>query len=450
MISKNTFTQLQHWTDGSYLEKSKLYRSVHGICRVVYITVHEFIKNELSLRAAALTFTILLSLVPLLAMSTAVVKGLGDSDHLKQVVYRYIDTLDNSSPSGTTDQPASLSTNQETGSNLYQHLHSAIDKIFNYVDRTSFATLGTFGMAGIVVSVILVLSNIEMAMNAIWHVESGRSPMRKIADYLALIVIMPISINIGLAAGTVLESESLFSKVTMLLPVVWVQALVLKLIPIFFLTISLYVIYLFFPNTKVKTRPALIGALIAGFLWFEAQNMYIGLQVGVSKYNAIYGSFATLPLFLTWIYFGWIFILGGAQLAFACQNKDTYQIKPIKEQPSLRLALAFDIVDFVYRCFAAETPSTTQIFHEKYPMYHGALIEDTTEILIQHNLIHLENDNEFLKPSIPQEKMDRAKVISAILGSTFSDTKGGIQSSEALEAAAFSKYKPESDVPLEN
>ncbi len=442
----NNFSPIQliTWADDQGPRQSIVHKIIHVICRIVFITISEFRKNELSLRSGALTYTILLSLVPMLAMSTAVVKGLGGGDQLRKVVYSYVETLEQNSSTIKEANPSDKShTADQSSSNLTEHLYSAVDKIFNYVDRTNFATLGTFGVIGIFLSVILVLGNIESAMNAIWHVESGRSIMRKIADYLALLVLMPISINVGFAASAVLKNEALLSKFSLLLPMVWVQAVILKLIPIFFLTLTLYVIYLFFPHTKVKSVSALAGALFASFFWFEVQNIYISLQVGVSKYNAIYGSFATLPLFLVWLYFGWIFILTGAQIGYAVQNRNSYQLRSSEATPSQRLSIAFDIVDYVQESFKNESPASLDEFNEKFPMHSIRLVNETIDALIAHKLIHLSNSDSTIKPSILAGKTDQGKVISAILGSGFSKTDGGKKSSQALQAATASPFTPE-------
>ena len=279
-----------------------------------------------------------------------------------------------------------------------------------------------------------VLGNIEMAMNAIWHVDSGRSAMRKIADYLALLVLMPISINIGIAAGTILKNDTLLSKFSIILPFTWMQALILKLIPVLFLALTLYVIYLFFPNTKVKTIPAMVGALFAGFFWFQVQNLYISMQVGVAKYNAIYGSFATLPLFLVWIYFGWIFILAGAQIAYAYQHKDSFHLTSKESPASMRLAIAYDILDYVQQCFEEEQEATVDGFAETYPMHDLRVICDTLAQLQEHGLIHQTEDSRFLKPSIPRKRIDYKKVVQAIVGSEYSETEGGKKSNLVLNA----------------
>jgi membrane protein len=438
MLIQFSPSQLYEWADKQtpQHDRSVFHRFAHTLCRIILITVQEFRKNELSLRAAALTFTVMLSLVPILAMSTAVVKGLGGGDQLKTVVYSYVSTLEGGGQqtSDSAGGDTATATKKESSSNLTEHLYSAIDKLFAYVERTNFATLGTFGMAGIFLSVILVLGNIEMAMNAIWHVHSGRSAMRKIADYLALLVLMPISINIGIAAGTILKNDTLLSKFNIILPFAWMQALILKLIPILFLALTLYVIYLFFPNTKVKTIPAMVGALFAGFFWFQVQNVYISMQVGVANYNAIYGSFATLPLFLVWIYFGWIFILAGAQIAYAYQHKDSFHLTSKESPASMRLAIAYDILDYVQQCFEEEQNATSEGFAEKYPMHDQRIIGDTLNQLQKQGLIHQTEENQFLKPSLPRQRVDYKKVVQAIVGAEYSETEGGKKSNLVLNA----------------
>ena len=437
MHTSLSLSRLIQWADSPQPKHSGFSRILHTFCRVVLITAHHFNKNELSLRAAALTFTVMLSLVPILAMSTAVIKGFGGGDQLKNVVYSYVATLDGGSTPVVTENGGPIEEDSDSAeSSLPQHLYSAIDKLFDYVDRTNFATLGTFGVAGIILSVVLVLGNIEMAMNSIWHVESGRSLMRKISDYLALIVLMPISVNVGLASSAVLTNEALLSKFSILIPMVWIQAIILKLLPIFFLALTLYVIYLFFPNTKVKTIPAMTGALFAGYFWFEAQNIYISLQVGVSKYNAIYGSFATLPLFLVWVYVGWIFILLGAQIAYSFQNKDSMRLLSHHTPPSLKLAVAYDILDYVQKKFNTEQPASLQDFLNDYPMHTSAVVQQTLDLLRDAHLIHWLDDQKSIKPSIPQEKLDNTKVVKAILGSTYGETEGGKKCCKVLNAVS--------------
>jgi membrane protein len=435
-------SRLKAWADRPQtapLAGSGLWRLV---VRLLLITATEFNKNALSLRSAALTYTVLLSLVPILAMSTAVVKGLGGGDQLRKAAYSYIDTLTErgwkslgqavivTSPSETSDTRV-----PEHPVSLTDHLRSAVDQLFDYVDKTNFATLGSIGVVGILLSVILVLSFIEEAMNSIWKVASGRSLLRKIADYLTLLILLPISINVAFAASALLQSPAMIAKIDILIPFVWLQALLLKALPVAIITVTFYVMYIFFPNTKVKTLPALVGATLAAVLWTAVQDIYISLQIGVANYNAIYGSFATLPLFLVWIYLGWLFILGGAQVAFACQNMATYRFLPLAAVPSLKLGAAFDIMDCIALAFADARTIRPDNLASSLPHYEQAIIAEVLHTLRLAGLVHVsQSDNRLLPASTVEGTLYQA-VVPTILGTDRADTAGGARSIQAIEAA---------------
>jgi membrane protein len=441
-LHQSRSTGLFTWADNPPPSKNPLSWLLYTIIRLCLITFSELRKNDLALRSGALTYTVLLSLVPVLAMSSAVVKGLGGGDQLREVAYSYIDTLDTGFGSiGPKPEPPPFQIvdipDEQTDSSLTSHLRSALDRLFDYVDKTNFATLGTFGMVGILLSVILVLSNIEVAMNSIWHVKDSRSIPRKIADYLTLIVLLPISINIALVASAFLKNPTLASKFQILIPFIWLQTLILQFVPVFFIALTFYVIYIFFPNTKVKTGPAMLGAFLAALLWFGVQNTYISLQVGVSRYNAIYGSFATLPLFLVWMYLGWLFILGGAQLAYACQNLGTYRLAPTVTPPSQRLSAAFDIMESVQKSFKEKIPVTAQDIIESHPAYNASVLQDVIQELITAEVLHISTTHEQLLPAAPDTKLDHRVLIGIILGTEAPDTPGGAFCLKAMNAASL-------------
>jgi len=415
------------------------------LIRIILITAREFQINHLSLRSGALTYTILLSMVPMLAMSTAVVKGLGGGDQLREVVYKYIETLEQTPAIDLTvpgqgeerGRPPATSEKDEPAG-LTTHLRSAADQLFDYVDRTSFATLGTFGMLGIFLSVILVLNHIEDAMNTIWRVEAGRSLIRKVTDYLTLMVLMPISINVALAAGTILESQTLAIHIDRFVPVSWIQLLLLKGVPVFFLSMTLYIVYLFFPNTKPKAIPTLVGAVLAGTLWFITQNIYISLQIGVAKYNAIYGSFATVPLFLIWIYFGWLFVLLGAQVAYAIEKNDHYQLVKKHDTPSLKLSAALDLSSAVSRGFQEQRSVDLASVNKEYNSYTPEQLEEARDTLVAAGYLHHSKESDQLMPSLPPESLSSNHIIEAVLGTITPESAGGKLSADAVRAASRS------------
>lgn len=443
------------WVDTPPAKKILPVVWAHKLVRIILITIREFELNNLSLRSGALTYTILLSMVPMLAMSTAVIKGLGGGNQLREVVYGYIDTLEQNSPlkleipgKGNDTGPPALPSEQEIPSGLTAHLRSAAGQLFDYVDRTSFATLGTFGMLGIFLSVILVLNNIEAAMNTIWQVEAGRSLTRKVTDYLTLMVLMPISLNVALAAGTILESQSLAHHIDSYIPIHWIQLVLLKGVPVFFLSITLYIVYLFFPNTKPKAIPTLIGAVLAGTLWFITQNIYIGLQIGVAKYNAIYGSFATVPLFLIWIYFGWFFVLLGAQVAYAIEKNDRYHLTESNDTPSIKLSAALDLCSAIKRSFQDSNSIDLDRVSQEYPAYTVAQLEEARDAMVAAGILHHSKESSQLMPSLPPQAITSKIIIQAVLGTMAPDSDGGRLSTMAVEAATNSM--PESSMNGDN
>ena len=188
-------------------------RLVWAVFRIIAVFCREFQRNNIPLRSSALTFTIVLSLVPTLALGTAVLKGLGAGDQMRQMAYRFIDQIDGpsepsaSSTSVSPTTPASVSAESGTSApalspiadsqkhqetKITGHLHLAVAKIFDYVEHTDFAALGAFGIIGLVIAVLSVLGRIEQAMNVIWQAESSRPMGRKLMDYLALMILLPL------------------------------------------------------------------------------------------------------------------------------------------------------------------------------------------------------------------------------------------------------------------
>ncbi|MEA2114508.1 MAG: YihY/virulence factor BrkB family protein [Thermodesulfobacteriota bacterium] len=447
--------RLTQWAFAHHPGEGKVKAALRSSVRVLVIMVQEFFNTNISLRASALTFTIILSMVPLLAMSTAILKGLGSGDQLKTVAYRLIDQLDpeqnSTKPATGTAVPvpnasdtinkanaADESTPQAHPPSLSTHLHNAVDTIFNYVENTNFAALGAFGIAGLLIAVIMVFSSVEEAMNSIWHTRRGRSLFRKIMDYLALLILLPISINVAIAGDAILESPRIMGYISTVIPSAWVVQMLFKLLPFVFITLSLMMMYLFFPHVRVKTLPAFCGAVFASIFWFLVQRAYIVLQIGVAKYNAIYGSFATVPLVLIWIQLGWTFILLGAVLAYAIQNRNHYRLPGTGSKPQQALQRAFDVLLSVYNNFALAGSTTSEQLLASCPGENKVDLDRTVELLTRGGLLHRINENGSaeLMPSLPAEKLTAAAVVRLILGHDQGiDTPGGTLADRIIQAA---------------
>ncbi|MFZ5774677.1 MAG: YihY/virulence factor BrkB family protein [Thermodesulfobacteriota bacterium] len=317
----------------------------------------EFQRDKLVLRASALTFASILALVPMLALGTAVLKGLGAGDQARLAANRLIDRLESPGsvvflePSpGKPDlvQPRTTLPPWVTGEDrrtLPDHLRLAVERVFSYVERTDFATLGVVGTAGLIIAVFAMLANIEHSMNVIWQAPASRSLGRKMTDALAMVLLLPLSVNLAFALEAMLRNETVRSLLNFYLPVSGVAGMLLGILPMLLVVGAFTLLYRFLPNTRVRPLPALLGGIFGGMGWLIVQRLYLKLQLGVAGYNAIYGSFATVPLFLLWAFFCWIAFLAGTELAFAVQNHHLCRPDTPPPMPIARLALAFAVID---------------------------------------------------------------------------------------------------------
>jgi len=219
-------------------------------------------------------------------------------------------------------------------------------------------------------TIIKILSHIENALNDIWGIKKARSLGRKITDYLSVMLIGPVlffmsstmTVFISSSVQQVVEGTSALRVVS---PGI---SFLLQFLPYMALWILFSFVYIFIPNTKIKWSSGILGGIIAGTLYHLFQFFYISLQIGVAKYNAIYGGFAALPLFFIWMQTGWLIVLFGAEIAFAHQNVETYEF----EQECLTVSHAFKrllslrILHLMVRAFGAgrKPYSSSQIAHE--------------------------------------------------------------------------------------
>jgi membrane protein len=252
------------------------------VWRMLNHAVEGFISNNDLLRASALTFTVALSIVPILALAFSAVKGFGGAERLKPLIESYL----------------------ALGSS------GASSQLMSYIENVNAAALGSAGGAFLLLTVISTMGTIEQALNTIFNVPESRSYFRKFSDYLSVLFTVPFLIVAALGVTAVFSVRiSQFPFVTQLLPYLFVWA-------------GFFFLFVFFPYTKVRYGPALIGSFVTAVLFQLAQWGYVRFQVGVANYRAIYGALATLPIFLVWIYIAWAIILFGAELTAALQRGD--------------------------------------------------------------------------------------------------------------------------------
>lgn len=260
--------------------------------RFVVAVGQGFGADRCMLRASALTFTTLLSIVPLLAMMFAVLKGFGIQNSLEPLILK----------------------------NLAVGSEGLVGEIIRYIDNTNVARLGVVGLTALIMTVLALLSNIEESFNNIWGVNETRPILRRFSDYFSVVTIGPIFVLAAISMTSSLASIDLVAHLrenSYLGPVI---PLLFKAIPFVGMWITFTVLYIFMPNTRVDYGAALVGGVLGGTLWQLAQWGYIHFQVGVGRYNAIYGTMAALPIFMVWLYVSWLIVLLGVEMTYVWQN----------------------------------------------------------------------------------------------------------------------------------
>jgi membrane protein len=278
--------------------------------QIFYLALRWSYRNRLPFQASALTFMTLLSLVPALAISFSLAKGLGYADQLERF----------------------LVSSEYTASQA-----EVFQQLIGYVQRTQVGTLGVVGMVVLLATLVVTLSSVEETFNLVWEVRVQRGWMRRFSDYLSVLVVLPL---------VVLATTTIWAAVPYLELVQWFRGLDvvgpvaswgMGLGPLVILTAAFVFIYLFLPNTSMPFWSAALGGMIAAGLWWEVQRFYLYSQIGVARYNAIYGGFAMLPLFFVWVQVSWMVLLFGNELARAhylcCKG-----IRPQAALPRLREA----------------------------------------------------------------------------------------------------------------
>ena len=302
--------------------------------QILALVVRGFVADGCMLRASALTFTTLLSLVPMLALVFSVLKGFGVQNELEPLL------LDQLAVGGGT----------------------AVTKIVEYINNTNVARLGTYGLVFLIFTVLTLLSNIEESFNSVWGVKETRPLLRRFTDYFSVVTIGPLLVVVAISMTSTLRSQQLIITLVKYDYVGEVLLFMFEILPFMVMWLVFAGLYLFMPNIKVSPRAALIGGVFGGTLWQLSQWGYLSFQVGVARYNAIYGTMAALPILMVWIYLSWMIVLLGLEMTYATQNLRT--IRQDLRGPRVNFAslefIALTVLLFVSRRFYAGKPALGQ------------------------------------------------------------------------------------------
>lgn len=360
------------------------------LLRYPFALIRDLLTGELNLRAMGLVYTTLLSLVPLIAFAFAILKGLGVHRDLEPLIYEFLRPIGDRA-SGLTAQ------------------------LMAFVENVRGGVLGSVGLAFLLYTVVTTIQKLENAFNFAWHVERPRSLMRRISEYLSLMVIGPVFLVIVFGLfGAVATHDSMrwltqheqFGSVVRGLG---------ALGPYLFVTGVFTFLYVFVPNTRVRLPPALAGGLTAGVLWAASGAVFTKIVAVSVQMVAIYAGFAIFLAALIWIYLSWLILLIGAQLSFYVQNPRYLHVgqAPVRLTSALRERLAFTVMLLIARRFVAGEAPWRQRAMAEHLEIPGSALAMVVDSLEKAGLVTLNEDEDML-PARDLEGIALADVLNAV------------------------------------
>lgn len=382
--------------------------------RVLILLGQSMVKDALLLRAAALTFTTMLSLVPMLAVIFYIVHVFEFEEDvyrfIAQQVFQDVAQVAEAPPPDVplaqaplTDAPAAPPADPAPA------YVDPVEYLIEFGRRgSSPRTLGLWGVIFVVGAVFGLMSNIESSFNRIWGITQSRSYYRMLTDYLFVLILLPV-VAFGMLSATAISPILGISRQG-LAAAIGAGKLIL-------VCLAFSALYFFVPNTRVRFRYALLGGIVAGALWSLASWGYIRFQFGLSNYTLLYSTFAQFPVLLMWIYLSWIILLFGAELAFAYQNVKTYAMERLAESASYayREATAIRAMLEIARRFDAGLPGfVAEEAAERWPV-PTRLLNDTLAHLEDAALVRRSGADpvEFL-PARPPQRITLGDVVHAL------------------------------------
>lgn len=283
------------WLWSRHAERGEPFAPLLVLLRYPYAILRDLSRGQINLWAMGLVFTTLLSLVPLLAFSFAILKLFDAHRDLEPVIYEFF-------------RPVGRDATELTA------------RVMEFADNVSSGLVGSVGFALLLWTLVGTIRKVEDGFNFLWRVEQARGFARRFAEYLGLLILGPLLLVafLGLAHAA-LESEAAHRAADLPLLQRGID-LAQQLSPYLVVTTIFTGLYKFVPNTNVRWGPAVLGGLVAGVLWAAVGKIFTALVVYTTRLTIVYAGFAVIIAALLWTYFGWLILLVGAQLSFYRQN----------------------------------------------------------------------------------------------------------------------------------
>ena len=355
-----------------------------------FALIRDLLAGELNLRAMGLVYTTLLSLVPLAAFAFAVLKGLGVHRELEPLIFEFLRPIGERAGELTT-------------------------QFMSFVDNVRGDVLGSVGLAILLYTVVSTIQKLEEAFNFAWHVERPRSIVRRVSEYLSLMVIGPVFLVVVFSLFGALGSNTSMQWLMQHEPFGTIVRAFGIIGPFLFVTGVFTFLYAFVPNTRVRLKPALIGGVVAGLLWAASGALFTRVVAASTRMVAIYAGFAIFLATLIWTYVSWLILLIGAQLSFYVQNPRYLRVGQghVRLTSALRERLAFTVMLLVARRFVAgERPWELRALAEELEIT-GSALATVVRSLERGGLLTLTEDEELI-PARDLEGIQLCDVLHAV------------------------------------
>lgn len=364
--------------------------------KILMLSVQGFSRDLCSLRASALTLYTLLSIVPVIALLFGIAKGFGLEKMMKQELIEKI-------PS------------QET------MVLQLINFAQNMLESTKGEVVAGTGIIILFWTIIKVIGNIEESFNYIWKLEQGRSISRKFSDYLSLMLLAPIILITSGSITVFLKTQLTWLINAIQLPGIgdWLVIRALSLAPLVLMAGLFSFTFIFMPNHKINYKAGIIAGIVTAIMYALAQSAYLSLQIGVSTYNAIYGSFAALPLFVAWLQIGWMIVLFGCEIAFFLQNYENYRHSSEFSNLSfsLKKVIALQITHLIVKNFIPiNNPLTAAQIAKELAVPIAIIQSILLKLMASHIIVEFKTQDEYevYQPAVDVNRLTIAYVVNAL------------------------------------
>jgi membrane protein len=383
-----TFFRRDLWS-ADLAERRVLERLGIRLVRLAVVIAAEFQEHALTLRAASLVYSTLLSLVPFLAVAFSLLKAFGAHYGVEPFLAQLLEPL---------------------GARAVDVTRQLVD----FVDNLRVGVLGAVGLAGLFLTVISLIEKVESAFNHIWRVRRPRSYGRMFSDYLSVVLVGPVLVFTALGLIASAESHWLVQRLLAIPLGTWIQPVAQRIVPFTFLCVAFTFLYRVIPNTRVPLVSALVGGAAGAFLWQLAGIAFASLLANSPSYVGVYSGFAVLVLFLMWLQFAWLVLLVGAIVAYVHQHPSAYQLARLHRSHLFRERTALGaLAEVTRRHLAGERPVGLADLAHQLNAPHS-LMEDLLDAFVRRGVLLRSAEPDGVALARPPERVTVTEVLQIV------------------------------------